>query len=69
MDRIRHCILIIAVGIAAASCSSLRYVEYDIIRPPQVLLSGNAPIAVIYNMDESGGEKESEDKELPDDCG
>lgn len=48
--------MIIAVGIAAASCSSLRYVEYDIIRPPQVLLSGNTPIAVIYNMDESGGE-------------
>ena len=50
MDKIKYYILATVIMITSVSCSSLRYVEYDIVRPPQILLPGAEPIAVVYNV-------------------
>lgn len=56
MRKLPHYILVLFSSMTLLSCSSLRYVEYDIVRPPQVLLPGTDPIALVYNIGESGGD-------------
>lgn len=50
MKKVGYYTITILLAVGTVSCSSLRYVEYDIIRPPQVLLSDRDPIAIVYNI-------------------
>lgn len=57
MKKYRTYIITAILAFASISCSSLRYVEYDIIRPPQVMLSGTEPIAMVYNIADTAAQE------------
>lgn len=56
--RIAAYLLILSVVVMLFGCSSLRYVEFDIVRPPKILLPDTAPVVVVHNIKETKGSNE-----------